>query len=76
MAKTVNVRIESEEVPFLVKMTPAKAKRAKQLLVEASWTHEWPDEVNEIIDSCERVPIVGVISTFEYGEWIDQEDDE
>lgn len=76
MAKNVYVRIDSEDEPFLIEMTPAQAKRAKALLDEAQDTQEWPEEVNEIIDSCKRVPIVAVISTFEYGEWIEQEDEE
>ena len=74
MAKTVRVRIDSEDEPFLIEMTPAQAKRAKALLDEAQDTCEFPEEVYEIIDACKRVPIAAVINTFEHGEWIDGDD--
>ncbi len=75
-AKKVFVRIISEEDTKVVEMTEKQALQCATLLQKGVQEQEYPKKVNEILEKCKEVPIMGTISTCGEGwGWSDSDDE-
>lgn len=62
-SKQVVIAIDGEGGTFYIKVDRKVAKKARKLMKKGVKVGEWPEKVNAIIDSAERIDIFGTIVT-------------